>query len=36
MEEAAKADRVIIMDEGKIVLDGKPAQVFGHAEESRR
>lgn len=33
MEEAAKADRVIIMDEGKVVLDGAPAQVFRHAEE---
>lgn len=33
MEEASKADRVIIMDEGKVVLDGPPAKVFGHAEE---
>ncbi len=33
MDEAAKADRIIIMDEGKIVLDGPPAQVFAHAEE---
>ena len=33
MEEAAKADRVIIMDEGKVVLDGSPGQVFRHAEE---
>ncbi|HVI43060.1 MAG TPA: energy-coupling factor transporter ATPase, partial [Anaerovoracaceae bacterium] len=33
MEEAAKADRVIIMEEGKVVLDGTPAKVFGHAEE---
>ncbi len=33
MEEAAKADRVIIMDKGKVVLDGKPEQVFRHAEE---
>ena len=34
MDEAAKADRVIIMDEGKIVLEGdSPAAVFGHAEE---
>jgi len=33
MDEAAKADRIIIMDEGKIMLDGTPAQVFGHAEE---
>lgn len=33
MEEAAKADRVIIMDAGKVVLDGTPAQVFRHAEK---
>ena len=33
MEEAAQADRVIIMDEGKAVLDGSPAEVFHHAEE---
>lgn len=28
MEEAEKADRVIVMDDGKIVLDGAPAAVF--------
>ncbi|MCQ2551624.1 MAG: energy-coupling factor transporter ATPase [Clostridia bacterium] len=28
MEEAAKADRIIIMDEGKVVLDGSPVDVF--------
>lgn len=28
MEEAAKADRIVIMDEGKIVLDGRPHEVF--------
>lgn len=33
MEEAAKADRVIIMDSGRVVLDGEPAQVFLHTEE---
>ncbi len=33
MEEAAKADRVIIMDSGRVVLDGEPAQVFLHIEE---
>jgi len=33
MEEAAEADRVIIMDEGRVVLDGTPVEVFGHAEE---
>lgn len=33
MDEAARADRVIIMEQGKIALDGTPAEVFGHAEE---
>jgi energy-coupling factor transport system ATP-binding protein len=33
MEEAAQADRVIIMDEGRVVLDGAPVEVFSHAEE---
>lgn len=33
MEEAAEADRIIIMDEGRIMMDGKPADVF--AEEDR-
>lgn len=28
MEEAAKAGRVVIMDQGKVVLDGTPAKVF--------
>lgn len=29
MEEAAKADRIIVMDAGKVVSDGTPAAVFG-------
>ena len=33
MEEAARAERVIIMDEGRAVLDGTPENVFSHAEE---
>ena len=28
MDEAVKANRVIVMDEGKIILDGKPKEVF--------
>ncbi len=28
MNEAAKADRVIVMNEGKIILDGAPKEVF--------
>ncbi|MEF9921738.1 MAG: energy-coupling factor transporter ATPase [Anaerovoracaceae bacterium] len=28
MDEAVKADRVVIMNEGKVILDGSPAEVF--------
>jgi energy-coupling factor transport system ATP-binding protein len=30
MDEAAEADRVIIIDNGKIVMDGKPGDVFSN------
>jgi ABC-type cobalt transport system, ATPase component len=33
MEEAARADRVIIMEKGKIALDGTPSDVFKHADQ---
>ncbi|MEI8217085.1 MAG: energy-coupling factor transporter ATPase [Eubacteriales bacterium] len=33
MDEAAKADRVIIMDSGKVKLDGPPWEVFQREEE---
>lgn len=32
MEEAVCADRVVIMNEGRILLDGSPAEVFSHEE----
>ena len=32
MDEAVKAKRVIVMDEGKIVLDGNPREVFTHID----
>jgi energy-coupling factor transport system ATP-binding protein len=32
MDEAARADRVIVMSDGQIVMQGTPAEVFGHAE----
>ena len=28
MDEAVQADRVVVMNEGKIILDGKPSEVF--------
>lgn len=33
MEEAAKSDRVIVMDEGRIVLDDNPGKVFSSVEK---
>lgn len=35
MEEAARADRVVVLDDGKICFDGKPAEVFSHEDELR-
>ena len=35
MNEAETADRVIVMDDGKVVLDGTPAQVFPQVETLR-
>lgn len=32
MEEAVRADRVVIMHEGKILLDGTPEEVYAHEE----
>jgi len=32
MDEAVKADRVIVMDEGQVILDGTPKEVFSHVE----
>ena len=33
MSEAARADRVIVLDDGKILMDGTPAEVFARADE---
>ena len=33
MEEAAQADRIIVMDQGKPVLDESPDKLFAHAEK---
>src|ERR687894_332615 len=35
MSEATLFDRVVVMDEGRIVMDGKPAQVFRRVDELR-
>ena len=33
MDEAAQADRVVVMENGEVILDGDPGEVFGHVEE---
>jgi len=33
MEEAARADRVIVLDRGKVMFDDSPQRVFSHEEE---
>ncbi|MBE6559154.1 MAG: energy-coupling factor transporter ATPase [Ruminococcaceae bacterium] len=35
MDEAARADRVIVLDDGKVLLDGTPAEVFSHGDMLR-
>lgn len=35
MDEAVRADRVVIMDRGEILLDGTPSHVFSHVDEIR-
>ncbi len=35
MNEAARADRVIVLDKGKVFMDGTPKDVFSHVEELR-
>ena len=35
MEEAAKADRVVVIDDGKIMLDDKPEKVFSQVEKMK-
>lgn len=33
MEEAIDADRIIVMDDGKIVMDGRPKEIFSRVRE---
>ena len=35
MDEAAKADRIVVMDKGKLILDGKPRDVFSKVEKMK-
>ena len=36
MDEAVKAKRVIVMDEGRIILDGVPRDVFTHIDTLKK
>ena len=36
MEEAAQANRVVVMDDGKVVLDNTPQEVFSHVETLKK
>ena len=36
MDEAAKANRVIVMEKGEIILDGRPEQVFQNVETLKK
>ena len=33
MEEAAQADRVVVLSDGQLVMDGTPRQVFSQVEQ---
>ena len=35
MDEAVQADRVVVVDSGRIIMDGKPAEVFSNVEKLR-
>lgn len=35
MDEAKEADRVVVMDKGSIVMDGRPEEVFSRVDELR-
>ena len=36
MEEAARARRVIVINDGQLYMDGTPREVFSHVEDLRR
>ena len=36
MDEAARADRLVVMDQGEVIADGKPAEVFQNVEGLRK
>ena len=36
MEEVVDADYVYVMEDGKIIMDGKPCEIFSHVEELKK
>jgi len=36
MDEAAEADRVVVMDKGKVIIEGVPRDVFSHVEAMKK
>ncbi len=36
MDEAAKANRVIVMEKGEVILDGNPREVFSHIDTLKK
>ncbi len=36
MEEAVDADRIVVMDEGKVVMDGSPREIFSRVKELKQ
>lgn len=36
MDEVAKADRVIVLSDGRIAMTGSPREVFSRGEELKR
>jgi energy-coupling factor transport system ATP-binding protein len=35
MDEAVRADRVIVLDDGAVILYGKPSEIFAEADRLR-
>ena len=36
MDEAAQADRILVMNEGKLVMEGTPREVFARADQLKK